>query len=436
MKWVLRVLAGVVVVVVGLVATAWLLVRSASPAIPLEGPQEDSRGAVLEAVLDNVGDPRTLEEGSEGEVRLTPAQVDALAAEASRRFPEASGTIELQDGAARVRVSVISPFPGLSPYLDLTATVSGTPKDPRVEDAWVGYLPVPRTLAQRAVDRVQKRIDERHRRTAQLLEAVQGVELREDALTVRYLWTGTLADAVRETGRDMVVRSLGRDRLVAYLERLRDFLGATIETPAAGKPNVPLVALLQPLFGLAATRTDAGGAPVAELRAAVLVATYYTVGRSLGGLLGPAAGRPLPEARVRLWDRPDLPKHYLVSALLTLFGDRAFADALGLEKELADADGGSGFSFADLAADRAGTQLMARATRGPGSDQRVRALLARLSRPLEDGDLVPKVADLPEGMDQAAFEAAYQAPGSPAYQELVDRIDARIEATEVFAAVR
>lgn len=55
--------------------------------------------------------------------------------------------------------------------------------------------------------------------------------------------------------------------------------------------------------------------------------------------------------------RRDLAQHFFVSALLAATTGAGAAQTAGLAKELSDAQGGSGFSFADVAADRAGIRF-------------------------------------------------------------------------------
>ena len=53
--------------------------------------------------------------------------------------------------------------------------------------------------------------------------------------------------------------------------------------------------------------------------------------------------------------RADWTRHFTLSGGLTVMSAVGPSDAAGLLKEELDADGGSGFSFGDLMADRAGT---------------------------------------------------------------------------------
>jgi hypothetical protein len=103
------------------------------------------------------------------------------------------------------------------------------------------------------------------------------------------------------------------------------------------------------------------------------------------------------------------------------------ADAVGLWKELADARrGGSGFSFNDLAADRAGTRFGELAVRDP-----VR-LQARIAAGVGDVDLMPEPGDLPQHLPQAEFIARYGGVGGAGYSRMLAEIEARIDALPLF----
>jgi hypothetical protein len=99
-------------------------------------------------------------------------------------------------------------------------------------------------------------------------------------------------------------------------------------------------------------------------------------------------------------ERRDLAQHFFVSAhLATTLGPQA-ALSLGLGKEMMDANGGSGFSFADLAADRAGIEFAKRVKAGEIS-------LEQLSQRFAVADYLPPVDDLAEGLGLAELQAQF-----------------------------
>jgi len=192
---------------------------------------------------------------------------------------------------------------------------------------------------------------------------------------------------------------------------------------------VPMEDLIAPLFGLAAARSE-GGDPVAENRAALLVLAFFANGRGLQAIVPAAASWPRPAPRaVLLAGRQDLAKHFAISAAISAHSGAPLADAIGLYKELEDARGGSGFSFDDLAADRAGTRFGELAAGGRGA---ARALQRRVLAGGAAQGLLPPVADLPGGLQEREFVRRYGGVGAPAYERELERIDGRIDALPLY----
>ena len=121
--------------------------------------------------------------------------------------------------------------------------------------------------------------------------------------------------------------------------------------------------------------------------------------------------------------RPDLTQHFTISAVLAATAGSPLSDVVGLYKELDDARNGSGFSFNDLAADRAGTRLGAMAVGAAAGRDRLRLAVAA---GLRESDLIPEVRDLPEFMPQAEFVRRFGGVGKPPYQAMLGRIEQRL----------
>lgn len=62
--------------------------------------------------------------------------------------------------------------------------------------------------------------------------------------------------------------------------------------------------------------------------------------------------------------------HFISSAAIAAYTDTVLSDAIGLYKELEDARSGSGFSFNDIAANRAGTSFAAKIMKNQSSAQK------------------------------------------------------------------
>ncbi|MSP67670.1 MAG: hypothetical protein EXQ96_06165 [Alphaproteobacteria bacterium] len=137
--------------------------------------------------------------------------------------------------------------------------------------------------------------------------------------------------------------------------------------------------------------------------------------------VAPPAARP-PKDPVGLGGRHDFMQHFVISAGLAATGGAGLADAIGVLKVVDDSRFGTGFSFTDIAADRAGVRF-AEAALDPERARRVQEFIGGAAR---EGGYFPSVADLPEFLDEAAFKRRFCAVDSPAYRSLVQEIERRI----------
>jgi hypothetical protein len=125
--------------------------------------------------------------------------------------------------------------------------------------------------------------------------------------------------------------------------------------------------------------------------------------------------------------RHDTAQHFVVSAaLVALVGSQA-AEAIGMLKELNDANGGSGFSFADLAADKAGVTF---AEQLRGSEN----LLAELPTRFTVADFVPDLAGLPEGLMREQLAKQFGSTSDERFRAQRAEIRRRIQALPAYRA--
>lgn len=217
----------------------------------------------------------------------------------------------------------------------------------------------------------------------------------------------------------------------AHVERLRhyhDVIGTTARTLNASST---LAEMLRPVLASAAERSVDHDAR-AENQAAILAVAFYTNGRRMAALI-PSA-REWPQARplrLLLRNRHDLAQHFMVSAALAAAAGQPLADALGLYKEMDDARRGTGFSFADLAADRSGTRFGHLSTRSTESALQLQSVVAAA---LDDRHMMPDPWNLPEGLDEAAFARRFRNTRSSEYRSMLDDIDRQIAALPLFRA--
>ena len=132
-------------------------------------------------------------------------------------------------------------------------------------------------------------------------------------------------------------------------------------------------------------------------------------------------GQVPPLAKVTLMGRHDLALHFLYSAVFQQLGSAGISSQIGNLKEILDADsGGSGFSFADLSADRAGILFAERLSRIDANR------LAQFDSDEMEMAMMPAVHDLPEGLTEQQVIAqlgGYQGAGFKALeQEIAARL--------------
>ncbi|MDP5133181.1 MAG: hypothetical protein NWQ54_20050 [Paraglaciecola sp.] len=116
--------------------------------------------------------------------------------------------------------------------------------------------------------------------------------------------------------------------------------------------------------------------------------------------------------RVTLAGRQDLALHFLYSAVLKNVGNSAFAGQIGSIKEFNDSmEGGSGFSFVDMAANKAGIHFVTHLA------QINSEIISTLSVPEFEKAFFPSITGLPEGIREQQFQQQF---GGLAGQKVIE----------------
>ncbi len=361
-------------------------------------------------------DPRRQPTGGYRTLALTAEDLDALVGYLAQRFGGAATRVTLGPGEVRLAGTRQLPENPVGRYLNVEATLRPRGTELTLGDVRLGRVPLPDALVAWAWGRLQEDLA-RDPGFRLAREAVRDLRVGPDALRVRYEWRPEILAAAR----DHLVPPAERERLAVYQRRLSAALGAA----PPGRP-VSVAVVLADL----ARSPPASEDPVADNRALLLVMAAHALGKDLRFLAPDAEAIPARTARLVLGGRVDLAQHFLGSAGITAAAGSTFSDALGLSKELADARGGSGFSFTDLAADRAGTRFGELAGTSPESARAWRARLAQ--PPLREEDFMPAVDGLPEFLPEAEFRRRYGEVGSPAYRQVLEEIERRVAATPLY----
>ncbi len=187
---------------------------------------------------------------------------------------------------------------------------------------------------------------------------------------------------------------------------------------------------LQAAFSPVSTLADLAD-PVQENRASILAWSIAVGHPSIARFVGfPRDSSSVDRAAAlcegtTIDNRADWAKHYALSAGLTVLEHPLVADAGGLVKEELDAlTEGSGFSFGDLAADRAGVRF---ATLATGSTALASSTRSYLLDKYDLRDLFPPGFEFPENLTLEQFRQSYGRVGSPKYRKQVAKIDFELD---------
>lgn len=424
-------------------ATAWWLAAQALQSQPIAAP-----GAPL-AISDLNAARRlirrdALREAFQGQpltLSLTASQAQALVQDMGSRVLHAPSTLTLSNQQADLALSLPlqqTPLRALHPlgeWLNVRARFSAPPSGPPVLQAvQVGELSIPPALAL-WVGRHLARSQGGAELVALGLSAIDTVELSPTRVSATVRWRPELSAQASAL--------LVPPEMVEALSRAHQQLATLLAQPAPGdrhgRPrwDRPVSEVLPALMGAAQQRSLAlaltASAPslqeeaARDNRAALLVLGLYVNRVSLATLV-PAARNwaALPARALTLQGREDWAQHYLTSAAMATDLGGRLSDLIGMYKELLDAapqGQGSGFSFNDLAADKAGVRLGRLAMHDPLT------LQTRLASLQADTDLLPDVRDLPEFLTEAQLHQRYGGIDAPAYQALMQDIDRRIAQT-------
>jgi hypothetical protein len=368
-------------------------------------------------------DPRQLKRQEVRTLSLTERDLNLLLEYASPNALNTSSRVELRPDGMNVRLTVKLPDSPLGEYLNFTADLSGADGEIHIERLTLGRLALPGWLLEPLVWGVHQIMLAQVGEYRTAVEAVSGYRFHDDRLEVVYKLDPDLVGRLKQSGKGYLFPEADIHRMLAYDEEL-----ARIANQHASR-RVSLGKVLPPLFKLAAARTAEGGEPQAENRALILTLTLHVLGRDLSRFVEAPLEPHEHWLLLSVLGRLDLVQHYLVSASIAVSAGSNLAGAMGVFKELDDSRGGSGFSFADLLADRAGIRLAEMAT---GTQQQARLLQQRMSVPLSETDFMPDIDDLPEGIMELEFKQRYRDLDSKNYRIVDDEIERRLSRCKIY----
>ncbi len=399
------------ILVVGLLLP-WLMI---DPIAKVEAPPEFNRRDIGWAqALFNKYDPRRGPPDVTQSLGLSTDELNRLLNYAVALKYISGMEAELNPQSAVIGASLKLPRTPFGSYLNISVELLSDAGQIEVSQVQIGSLPLPGIFG-RWAGHFAHRLLARDPAYAAITESVRRIDFSENRVTLVYIWQPQLLTQLQRKSAALLIPDADRTRLLVYAKFIQEQL-----KPIPRETKFPLHRLIQPVFALANSR---GGDAASENRAAITALAAYVSGVSLPKLLKEEGKhiRRGPPVLPRLHGRWDFSQHYLIAAAVAANGGSRLANALGLAKEEEDARLGSGFSFTDLAADRAAARLGERMI-GVNATQTQR----RLAQVSGDADLMPDFNDLPEFMANDEFVRRFGGVGSPRYQAVINQIDQRL----------
>ena len=340
------------------------------------------------------------------------------------RFTRGRARVSIEGNRLTARATLRIPRNPFGRYLNLKMTVvdkNGAATLQRLKLGKVTIAPEiaswlgPHLISQTPIERLRKLFQ----------VSMTRVNIAQSQLTIHYLMT---LDAI-EQASTIFPNRLDERRLLVYQDKV-----AKISLRFKRRSYVPLLTFIRPLFALANERSKQFGFAIKENKALLFVLTTYVNRKNIKLFLPPTAKPTRPVFHVlTLNRRHDMAQHFTASAALTASGSRLLADFVGLYKEIEDTYWGSGFSFTDLAADRAGTFFGETATES--EDVAVALQEVMMSDSLTDNIFMPSIRNLPENLRAEDFKKRFDEVNSVKYQQQIKLIDRRIASCPLYRQI-
>ncbi len=357
-----------------------------------------------------------------GTIELTENDLNLASNYLLNRYWKSAVYIQLINNKLRFNVTVILPDNPLGKYLNISFRLGkeSSHELPGITKFKVGKLLLPARFAAWVIQRV---IQNTSLQEYYILATrpIKAVAIDQEKVTITYY---SSAETLRQA-RDFLSDSSANPAQAVYQKKL-----AEIVANHDPEWRLSLAELLQPMFQLALTRSTPDNA-IEENRLVIFSVNDYVNKQEIPRLLAGNGAKPNHKSQYSafMYKRIDLAQHFIGAAALTATVNSKLAKVMGEQKELSDANGGSGFSFIDLAADKAGTRFGEIATSTPENAQRIQKAMAAIR---SYSEFMPDPRDLPEKMDAAEFQARFGAINSEEYRKISNEIDARIAALSIY----
>ncbi|MBN2010386.1 hypothetical protein JW960_13655 [candidate division KSB1 bacterium] len=370
-------------------------------------------------------DPRELKAGDVRKLTVTERDLNLFLTYALSQSPETNrlnAAIELKNGSADAQIAVLVPKNPFGNYCNITVTFVQTQGMVDVHKIKIGRIIIPHLLVNSAIRLGNYVLNNSadYRDVLNGIQSIEKVEINDEKFSMTYRWNPSAMERIQEQGRDILLPVPEQTSLLVYYNQIASL------SRSFSRDNISLSLFLPPLFQLAQARSLTSHDPIAENRSLILALTVCATDHKITYFVSRKNRTPITMPRrlqLLLHGRNDLALHFLVSASISATSGSGLANLAGIFKEVDDSKGGSGFSFADLTADRTGVRFAEMAT---GSIQSAKRLQQRMSVELQEPYFMPRIDNLPEAIMEVEFKRTYKDLDSETYQQIDEEIARRV----------
>ncbi|MFA3791700.1 hypothetical protein AB6T38_11325 [Aliiglaciecola sp. SL4] len=352
---------------------------------------------------------------------ISKPQMNSIVGFLQRAIPEFSGQVDTNSKKLGVKFSYKIPIKWPSVYINLQGDLYSASRI-KVANVNLGDLPISGDWGISVMTFIVNRLTDSDLGD-QALDQISEITVSAEELKVKLIPIHDFLVSLNEIKNGL--SGSGDEELKQRVRYYLAFLDSLSFSQHRG--GLPLSDFMNPLFKKVKTRTPQSSA-VMENESALLALAIYVGHHRMANFIGDVQPYQnklvMPYYRPLLRGRSDLTQHFVISSAIKILTQQGISHAVGEFKELMDrAEGGSGFSFADLAADLAGIKFASMAI-DPIYAEAFQDALAQV----ESEDLFfPAIDNLPEGLSKQAFIKQYGNVESDEYKQTVAQINQHLE---------
>lgn len=350
--------------------------------------------------------PQKLKSGEMAHTKISQQDLNLALNYISQKAPGSfksrlSSNVLLNEKQAYVQMSFHLPNNPFGKYVNVAAIIESEKSNNKSEviklkSLSLGSLDLPAIIAKPLADYIHKMLKGNSAEYYQLSQSLQSINFTKQQLTVKYILDKNAVDSIKTQLSSLVISDELKEAIIAQTNNLSKVSYQLVSRPSLNE-------LIRPMFELAESRSKENN-PIIENKAVFITLGAYALNKNISKLFEEKDQKPIKTKKIYLIKRYDLSRHLLISAAITSVADSSLAESIGLEKEVDDSDGGSGFSFTDLAADHAGIRLAEYAIQ---NEEQARLIQKKLAVVKFETDYMPSIKNLPEGLTQQQFNKDY-----------------------------